>query len=804
MSPSKNTSRRSIAPLLTGIELTHALESATRELSKRDQILENISRQIIHVTGFDFVAIELINKEHKTIETIYNHGLSSQWFAIGAHTIQGDPDLWEIHAHIVMHEPPIIEIIAGHDRRFDRYIFEKFTHQNHVRVFVPIILAPSEVELESMRWDRLEGPFPNVDIPSRNDRRTVLQIDKEDWAGAKVCQSRVIGIIEAGFYDSGREISQSLALRTALIAGQRAWDLYRTSLESVFFTIAQGAISVIGASAACLYFAKAESETDTKLVHYVYETSAGRHPVMSPTSNGLGQQALQRRKPLFIPDTNLGHDAGYLREVDRSAYDAGLRAVAAIPIVFSEESDAMYADTVGDALKLEKQGVLYVEFDMPHSFTADEITKLEMLAIRAVDAIRVATNYAETRNRARRLANLQQLARSLADDPASKSTLEEIAGAALNILAADIVSVYEYDERENRFLYDRPTIAGRLIEPYGVTPAVGELSAPALLLQGRINIYDEDAVSNPILTPKWNFDQFAKSFVARERVKSAAAVILKGGSPEENRREEIFGLMFANYRTQHYFTDEERRLTETIASIAAIAIRHRRTLSQRSDLARAIEGIDRIERAIAPIGASFGARSAAGGSRRRRPRGSPVKVLPARELPMVRSIAKNQRLDHLEDLIRIQYDKLHEFERELVISSNLSTRFEAKQRIATEILPSLQRHEIEYGELLDETVTVETIPETKAHALLEQVANAAVSLEGKLPGASPEAGALEILKEELSKEGSASAKLKLTLPIIPLIASYEVTLETARLMTRAWRGIKSLLRASANAPSGQS
>jgi hypothetical protein len=136
----------------------------------------------------------------------------------------------------------------------------------------------------------------------------------------------------------------------------------------------------------------------------------------------------------------------------------------------------------------------------------------------------------------------------------------------------------------------------------------------------------------------------------------------------------------------------------------------------------------------------------------------------------------------------------------LVISSNPSVKFEVRQRIGMELLPSLQRHEIEYGELLNETVAVETIPEAKAESLLKQISDAAVSLEGKLPDASPEAGALHSLKEELSREGSASAKLKLTLPIIPLIASYEITLETARLMMRAWGGIKSLLRASAKAP----
>jgi hypothetical protein len=61
--------------------------------------------------------------------------------------------------------------------------------------------------------------------------------------------------------------------------------------------------------------------------------------------------------------------------------------------------------------------------------------------------------------------------------------------------------------------------------------------------------------------------------------------------------------------------------------------------------------------------------------------------------------------------------------------------------------------------------------------------------------------ALSDLKTELSKPGTASAKLKLTLPIIPLIASYEVTFETAGLMSQAWRNIKAAIAKSPPNPS---
>ena len=385
-----------------------------------------------------------------TIETVCGNGLSPQWFTIARHSIQGDPALWDIQADIVMSDPPRIEIISGFDRRFDTYIFERFEHKNLVRVFVPIILAPSEAPWENLHWDEQKDLLPNVDQPSADDRRTLLQIRNEDWAEAKRSHSQVIGTIEAGFYDPKRGISRRKALRTGVVAAKRAWDLYRASLENVFWTISQAAINIVGANTASLYFARDQTQTDPEVVRYIYEVCEGFWFLRSPASDGLGQRALQTRKSLFVPDKKLDQDEQYLREFDRAAYDAGLRAVAAIPIVYNEDDDGFFADENTDALTITKEGLLYVGFDKPHWFTEDEINRLELLANRAIDAIRDATNYTKTRDRARRLANVRKIVQSLADDHRSTSILDEIAGAVLNILAADIVSIYEYDDREKR------------------------------------------------------------------------------------------------------------------------------------------------------------------------------------------------------------------------------------------------------------------------------------------------------------------------------------------------------------------
>jgi GAF domain-containing protein len=559
------------------LEIVTQIDAAGHELPKLEQILESVGKEIKGV-GFEFVAIQLVNKEEKTIETVYGQGLTPHWFTIAKHTIQGDPELWDIQADIVMHRPPRIEIIAGHDRRFDAYIFKKFGHDQQVRLFAPIILLPSEVTWESLRWDQLKEISANVDDPSDGDRRIVLQICKEDWARAEKFQSQVIGTIEAGFYDPSREICPSVAQRAAMIAGQRAWDIFRALLENVFWVIAKGTKRLVGADNVSLYFARDESKTDSESVHYVYEACEGRRFGTSITPNGLGQQSLKKRKTLVIPDKERGEDEQSLREVERAAYDAGIRALAVIPILVSEETDQLFAMSDEEALNVEKEGLLYVAFSEPHWFSPDEITSLELLRDRAIAEIRYAAHHGKTRDRARRLSNMNRIAQSLAANPTSNSMLAEIAGASLNVLAADVVSVYEYDEQKNRLVSDRPATAGRLIKPDLVTSrAFDSISAPAQLLRTGKNRYANDVLSDPILA-RQGTEGFERSFVARERVQSAAGVLLRGGTLalRGKPKDEILGLMFINFRSPHCFAAEDLRIIETLASTAAVAIGNQR------------------------------------------------------------------------------------------------------------------------------------------------------------------------------------------------------------------------------------
>ena len=158
-------------------------------------------------------------------------------------------------------------------------------------------------------------------------------------------------------------------------------------------------------------------------------------------------------------------------------------------------------------------------------------------------------------------------------------------------------------------------------------------------------------------------------------------------------------------------------------------------------------------------------------------------------------MSEHQRLADLERLLELLYEKLGEFERELIVTASTSNKFELKHKIKREILPSIRRYEAEYWELYPREAIV--ISDAEAKSQLAQVEQAIESIE-RIPTAEYPPELIPLLQnirgqlEESNK--TASAKLKVALPLIPAIASYELEMETAGLMYKAWKAIKGVVR----------
>jgi len=148
-----------------------------------------------------------------------------------------------------------------------------------------------------------------------------------------------------------------------------------------------------------------------------------------------------------------------------------------------------------------------------------------------------------------------------------------------------------------------------------------------------------------------------------------------------------------------------------------------------------------------------------------------------------------RRLHELEELLDIEYDKSHEFEKEIALSDGAS-RITLKQRFKREVTPHLRALEKEYAEMLVAGVPAGQIPEGEADVLVSELAEVTSTILETAPANAPQEmlRVLHEISDKLSKpEESGSAKLKLSLPLIPTIVSYEIEIETAGLMKKIWR-----------------
>ena len=158
-------------------------------------------------------------------------------------------------------------------------------------------------------------------------------------------------------------------------------------------------------------------------------------------------------------------------------------------------------------------------------------------------------------------------------------------------------------------------------------------------------------------------------------------------------------------------------------------------------------------------------------------------------------MSDRQRLADLKDLLELLYEKLGEFENDLIINPSQPAKFELRQRIKREILPDIRRYEAEYWELYPTETIV--ISDEEAETQLAQVEQAVSSIE-RIPQIEYPPELLPLLQDLRAKleEGDkvASAKLKVTLPLIPLLASYELEMDTEGVAYKTWNAVKKLAR----------
>jgi GAF domain-containing protein len=576
------------------LEADKEIVQATSDLVGLEGILDDVCKEIQESLDFDFVGISLVMPEQDTIEAVYGIGIAGKWVDQARHYLDADEDLRDIQAEIVKNCHT--EIIKGWDRRFDRWIYERFNHDSLIRVFSPIFLVQNE------QGEVIEDWFEHYEwsknfIPKRDAEGENMAIRMEPLPTSYPLV--VIGTVEAGYENPEKAITYEQATMLAQLIARRALDIRRGRLPYVLETIAENAKRIFQADFTTLYFLWEPTQE-----RYIYKLSAGDRSSIpfdqfSPRKNGLGWHSISEAEPQYIVSKNskIGFNPGALAR--------GTKTYAAFPLLINDKHKVIpraIATPVRQGNNMEREqhlssvGVLYVHFRYEHPFIEELGRQGEYFANRAVDAIWHVMIYQQMREEARQLATLHCVTQSLSQ--IESDLLSHIAWNTLNVLAADVVVIYEYIQTEKQFLTP-PSLAGRLMREEAMESDINEQSVPFLLIRDETNAYVTNISNEPI---------FKKSrFTQRERIQSVAGILLKVDK-------DIVGVMFINYRRYHSFSNEEKQLINSLASSAASAIKNQRWLQTLDTIEREIiTTLDRkklleliVQKAVQNTGADVG------------------------------------------------------------------------------------------------------------------------------------------------------------------------------------------------------
>ncbi|NCQ68914.1 MAG: hypothetical protein GPJ27_09900 [Microcystis aeruginosa L111-01] len=117
-----------------------------------------------------------------------------------------------------------------------------------------------------------------------------------------------------------------------------------------------------------------------------------------------------------------------------------------------------------------------------------------------------------------------------------------------------------------------------------------------------------------------------------------------------------------------------------------------------------------------------------------------------------------------------------------------------KQRIKKEILPSIRSYEAEYWQIYPEERIHFSEEEANGQLLKIESSISSISTIPKSDLSSQLIYLLQDIQLKLKQEKTASGKLKVVIPLIPMIASYELEVETEGYMYKTWMALKRLIR----------
>ncbi|MEM8721243.1 MAG: GAF domain-containing protein [Cyanobacteria bacterium P01_G01_bin.39] len=537
------------------LNVERKIESTISQFFKWKTTLKEICEEIKESQRFDFVSISLVSLEQNTIETCEGVGCVVDWINIAKHYLEKDDKIRDIQADI--YDTQRTEIITGYDARFDEWLYKRYKHDKFTRVFTPILLVRDNQEEIQNYHENCDWQVIYDDKAIDNEGNTIrsttsLEINLPNNPDPK--KDAVIAVIEAGFKSSENPITEEQGIELAKFVGQYNKKIYETSLLHILEEIAKSAKDIMDADCATLHFLMKHNNNE-----YIYNVYAGNIGNLyeegksySPHENDFGKISIEHEKyqsASTIPNFQNQNKVSLNPEFEKE----GIISSVAFPLIIDKNS--------------EIYGFLCIHYRT--GYNPNDKTDLgEIFAERVVNIIANVIRYKSEKDKVNQLKTLHSVASSIAHPPDEdiELLLPYIASNVLNVLAADVVTIYEYNQAENKFK-QKPYIAGKLksqddVEYYNVE----NQKVPRQLFE------DKSFLENPkpLLIPDRQKNNIFRdsNFADIENIHSVACVKLEVSNI-------LVGLMFINYRRHHFFSEEETELIQTLASSSALAIKNK-------------------------------------------------------------------------------------------------------------------------------------------------------------------------------------------------------------------------------------
>lgn len=272
---------------------------------------------------------------------------------------------------------------------------------------------------------------------------------------------------------------------------------------------------------------------------------------------GISMKVMKTGRPVFIVNIPLEKDG----VVNPKLIEDGVMATACLPF----------------ALKEKPLGVMWVHYQEPRHFSDAEKETLRLYTNQAVIAY-------DNARRMRELEHMRKAIEAMAGALEPTQVLQQIIQGACDVVQADSSAIWSYDTVRNQFTpeeYVAFRIPPEKLERFrGKEPRKGGI-ADTILSRNWVGVAD-------ITDRRHSFiDSSTIDLLSSINAKSFQGVALKIG-------DEKLGVLYVNYSHMQSFDKEDRRILETFAHHASLALKKARLLKQLSKARDAAKAVSKL------------------------------------------------------------------------------------------------------------------------------------------------------------------------------------------------------------------